>query len=116
MTMTAAEVEQFKHAPAVKGVIPEILNRWSPRSFSDRPVSTDDLHTLFEAAHWAASSYNEQPWRFLVGTHGSETYNKIFSSLAEMNQLWAKTAPVLILGAAKTTSSHNNAPNAVALY
>jgi nitroreductase len=116
MTMTAAEVEQLKHVPAYRGIIPEILQRWSPRSFSDRPVSPDDLETVFEAAHWAASSYNEQPWRFLVGTRGSDAYQKIFSSLVEMNQAWAKMAPVLILGAAKTNFSHNNAPNAVALY
>lgn len=116
MTMTAVEVEHLKHAPAVKGIIPAILHRWSPRSFSDRPVSPKDLHTLFEAARWAASSYNEQPWRFLVGVRGSETYQKILSSLIEFNQLWAKSAPVLILGATKTTFSNNNAPNAVALY
>ena len=116
MTMTAADVEQMKHAHAPKGIIPAILHRWSPRSFSDRPVNLDDLRTVFEAARWAASSYNEQPWRFLVGTRGSETYQKIFSSLVEMNQAWAKMAPVLILGAAKSTFSHNSAPNAVALY
>jgi nitroreductase len=116
MTMTAIEVEHLKRAPAAKGIIPAILHRWSPRSFSDRPVSPKDLDTVFEAAHWAASSYNEQPWRFLVGTRGSETYQKILSCLIEFNQGWAKSAPVLILGAAKTTFSHNNAPNAVALY
>jgi nitroreductase len=116
MTMTAEEVEHLKRAHSTKGIIPAILHRWSPRSFSDRPVSPRDLEIVFEAAHWAASSYNEQPWRFLVGTRGSETYEKIFSSLIEINQKWAKSAPVLILDAAKTTFSHNNAPNAVALY
>jgi nitroreductase len=116
MTMTAAEVEQMKHAQSTKGIIPEILHRWSPRSFTDRPVSPADLATVFEAAHWAASSYNEQPWRFLVGARGSDAYQKIFSSLIELNQAWAKMAPVLILGTAKTTFSHNNTPNAVALY
>ena len=116
MATTAAEVEQLKHAPAVPGVLPVILERWSPRSFADRDVSTQDLRTLFEAARWAASSYNEQPWRFLVGSKGSETYNRIFESLGDFNKAWAKTAPVLILGAAKTTFSHDKSPNAVALY
>jgi nitroreductase len=116
MTMTAAEVEQMKHAHAPKGIIPAILHRWSPRSFSDRPVNLDDLQTVFEAARWAASSYNEQPWRFLVGTHGSDTFQKIHSSLIEFNQMWAGKAPVLILGATKTKFSHNGADNAVALY
>jgi len=116
MTKTAAEVEQMKHAPATNGIIPAILHRWSPRSFSDRPVDPHDLDIAFEAARWAASSYNEQPWRFLVGTRGSETYQKIFSSLMELNQAWAKMAPILILGAAKANFSHNNSPNAVAIY
>jgi nitroreductase len=116
MTITAAEVEQLKRAPAQKGVIPEILHRWSPRSFSDRQVSASDLQTLFEAARWAASSYNEQPWRFLVGTRGSDTWQKIVSVLSEFNQMWAKSASVLILDAARTRFSHNNTPNPVALY
>lgn len=116
MSLTAAEVEVLKHAPDTRGVLPEILHRWSPRSFTDQPVSGDQLETLFEAARWAASSFNEQPWRFLVGTKGSETYDKILSTLIEVNQAWAKMAPVLILGTAKCTFSHNNTPNAVALY
>lgn len=116
MALSAAEVNQLKQASAAKGVFPEVLRRWSPRSFADRDVSPSDLKLVFEAARWAPSSYNEQPWRFLMGTRGSETYDKIFSSLGEFNQAWAKSAPVLILGAAKTTFSHNSTPNYVALY
>jgi nitroreductase len=116
MTLSASEVHQLKKASAEANILPVILHRWSPRSFSDQDVSPADLKTVFEAARWAASSYNEQPWRFLVGTRNSETYNKILSSLGEFNQLWARTAPVLILGAARTTFTHNGAPNRVALY
>ncbi len=116
MTLSASEVNRLKHAPAHERVLPVILHRWSPRSFADRDVSPADLKAIFEAVRWAASSFNEQPWRFLVGTRGSDTYQKIHSILGEFNQLWAKTAPVLILGAAKTTFSHNAAPNVVALY
>jgi nitroreductase len=116
MTLSATEVNQLKQAPAQEKVLPVILHRWSPRSFADRDVSPADLRTVFEAAHWAASSYNEQPWRFLVGARNSETYKKIFSTLMEFNQLWARTAPVLILGAAKAKFSHNSSPNPVALY
>jgi nitroreductase len=116
MTLSASEVHRLKHAPAVDGVLPAVLRRWSPRSFDDRTVGPADLRKVFEAARWAASSYNEQPWRFLVGIRGSETYKKILSSLIEINQSWAASAPVLILGAAKTKFSHNNAPNRVALY
>ena len=116
MTLSASEVNRLKQAPPVEGVLPAILNRWSPRSFSDRDVAPADLAKVFEAARWAASSYNEQPWRFLVGTRNSITYKKIFDSLMAANQAWAGSAPVLILGAAKTKFSHNGAPNRVALY
>lgn len=116
MTLSAHETNKLKHAPTVEGVLPILHQRWSPRSFADRDVAPADLAKVFEAARWAASSYNEQPWRYLVGTRGSEAYTKIFNSLGEFNQAWAKTAPVLILGAARTQFSHNNGPNRVALY
>jgi nitroreductase len=116
MTISATEVSSLKKAPRVQGVLPIILDRWSPRSFTDRDVSAADLAKLFEAARWTASSYNEQPWRFLVGTRNSNTYKKIFDSLMPQNQAWAKNAPVLILGVSKSKFSHNNAPNRVALY
>jgi nitroreductase len=116
MTKSAAEVNQLKHAPAVEGVLPVILQRWSPRSFSDREVSAKDLRTIFEAVRWAASSFNEQPWRFLLGRRGDPTYKKIFESLGEFNQAWAGSAPVLILGATRTKFSHNESDNRVALY
>jgi nitroreductase len=116
MTLSAIEVNKLKEAPAVNGVLPTVLSRWSPRSFAGRDVSPEDLKKVFEAARWAASSYNEQPWRYLVGTRGSETYKKIFSTLIGFNQGWAGSAPVLILGAASTKFSHNGTPNGYALY
>jgi len=116
MTLSATEVNHLKQAPTVDGVLPAILERWSPRSFASRDVSPADLHKVFEAARWAASSYNEQPWRFLVGTRGTPAYQKIFSSLIGFNQGWAGSAPVLILGAASTRFSHNGAANGYGLY
>lgn len=116
MTLSANEVNQLKQAPAQEKILPVILRRWSPRSFADRDVSPADLKTIFEAVRWAASSYNEQPWRFLVGTRNSETYKKILQSLGEFNQAWARSAPVLILDVARTKFSHNESPNPVALY
>jgi nitroreductase len=116
MTLSAIEVNTLKQAPAVEGVLPAVLHRWSPRSFADRDVSAEDLKKVFEAARWTASSYNEQPWRYLVGTRGSETYKKIFSTLIPFNQGWAGTAPVLILGVASTKFSHNGAANGYGLY
>jgi nitroreductase len=116
MTLSATEVSNLKKASTLDGVLPAIQNRWSPRSFSGRDVAPADLARVFEAARWAASSYNEQPWRFLVGARNSSTYKKIFGSLIPFNQGWAASAPALILGVAKTKFSHNDAPNRNALY
>lgn len=116
MSLTATEVNQLKQAPATEDILPVVRHRWSPRSFSDREVSGQDLRTIFEAVRWTASSYNEQPWRFFVGHRGSDTYQKIFDSLGEFNQVWAKSAPVLIMGVTKTKFSHNGSENSVALF
>lgn len=116
MTLSATEVHRLKQADAHEDVLPVVRSRWSPRAFSDRAVSPAQLHRVFEAARWAPSSYNEQPWRFIVGQHGSETYQKILSSMAEFNQLWSSKAPVLILGVAKKNFSHNNSPNGFNLF
>ena len=116
MTLSIDHVNRLKHAPVVEGVLPIFHRRWSPRSFSDREVGSADLAKVFEAARWAASSFNEQPWRFLVGVRNSTAHKKILDSLMPFNQAWAGKAPVLILGAAKTRFSHNDSPNRVALY
>ncbi len=106
--LTPEAIEQLKRAPEVPGVLDVILRRWSPRAFSAREVSPGDLKRIFEAARWAASSNNEQPWRFLLGRRGDETYEKIFDSLVEFNQAWVKSAPVLVLSASKKTFSKGN--------
>jgi nitroreductase len=116
LSHTPEEIEKLKHAPAVPGVIEVILQRWSPRAFSAKPVSKHDLRKIFEAARWAASSYNEQPWRFIVGHKGDPTYQKIFESLVEFNQSWAGSAPVLILSAASKNFAHNGSPNHFAIH
>lgn len=88
------------------------MNRWSPRAFSQEPVDDETLRCVFEAARWAPSSFNEQPWRFVVAR--SEADRKRFVDfLMPSNQVWAQAAPVLILIVAKKTFSHNGAPNAV---
>jgi len=79
-------------------------------------VPSADLTKIFTAAAWAASSFNEQPWRFLVGKKGDETYAKILESLVEFNQGWAKTAPVLILSAGKKIFTSNAYPNPYGLH
>jgi nitroreductase len=91
--------------------------RWSPRSFSDRPVSDEDLKILFEAARWSFSSYNEQPWRFIVArkSDGAD-FERILHLLVPFNQAWAKSASVLIITLAKRTFSHNGSPNVHAMH
>lgn len=116
MSFIAEAVDPLQHAPAVEGILPAIHQRWSPRAFQDRAVSPADLARLFEAARWAPSSYNEQPWRFLVGLRGSSTHQKITSALIPFNQSWAPKAPVLMLGVAKTRFSHDNSTNDYAFY
>ena len=116
MNLTASEVHKLKKAPPVEGVLPAIRERWSARSFAGREVSPEALKKVFEAARWAASSNNEQPWRFLVGRRGTETFNKIYESLGGFNREWAGRAPVLILGVAHTQFSKTGAENRYALF
>lgn len=111
-----ADLEKLKHAPAIDGIPELILRRWSPRAFDHREVSSSDLEKLFVAAGWAASSYNEQPWRFFLGKRGDETYKKIFNALVEFNQMWAKNAPILVLSIGKRTFSHDGSPNGYGLH
>jgi nitroreductase len=110
------DLETLKHAPADTGVQDLILKRWSPRAFADKPVSNDDLRKIFTAASWAASSSNEQPWRFFIGRQGDDTYAKILDALVQFNQDWAKTAPILILSVAKKTFTKDQKPNGYALH
>jgi nitroreductase len=117
VTTTPPEVtEKLKHAPDVAGVHDLIRRRWSPRAFSDKEVSAQELKPLFEAARWAFSASNEQPWRFLFGRRGDETYQKIFNALVEFNQSWVKSAPVLVLSLAKKTFTAKPAPNRFNLH
>src|SRR5262245_11434908 len=94
-----------------------LASRWSPCAFSDRPVADADLRSLFEAVRWSASSYNEQPWRYIVATSADrEEFERLLSCLVEPNQEWAKTAPVLALGCTSLNFARNGQPNAAALH
>jgi nitroreductase len=94
-----------------------IARRWSPYAFADKPVPSDMLRSLFEAARWAASSYNEQPWSYIVATKETPAeFEKLLSCLVEGNQLWAKGAPVLALGCTSLFFKLNGKPNAAAVH
>jgi nitroreductase len=96
-----------------------IAKRWSPRAFNPTmPVSHDDLRALLEAARWAASCYNDQPWRFIVcdKTADEAAWRRALEVIVEKNQLWAKHAPVLMLAVAMNDFNHNGQPNRWAAY
>lgn len=94
-----------------------LTNRWSPYAFADRPVSEVDLLSLFEAARWAASSYNEQPWSYIVATKADQqAFERLLSCLVEGNQAWAEAAPVLALGCTNLKFSRNDKPNPAAVH
>lgn len=94
-----------------------ITARWSPYGFSDRAVSTEELRALFEAARWAPSSYNEQPWRYIVTSKDNAgEFERVLGCLVELNQAWAQYAPVLALGVAATQFVRNGKDNAAALH
>ena len=88
----------IKKAPTELDLHPLITNRWSPRALDVNDViSTEDLHAILEAARLAPSAFNEQPWRFIFGKRGDETFNQILNGLGEFNQTWAKNASALLL-------------------
>ena len=94
-----------------------IRNRWSPRAFADKPVPPEVLRSLFEAARWAPSSYNEQPWAYVVATRDDkDNFAKMLSVLVEFNASWAKNAPVLAIAVAELAFANNNSPNRNAQY
>lgn len=80
-----------------------IAERWSPRMFADKAVEKEAMEKLFEAARWAASSSNGQPWRFMYAHKGSAAYDEIFDHLSDYNKQWCENAPVLMLTAYKKT-------------
>ena len=99
-------------APTAVPIHDVLKHRWSPRAFGDKDVAPDVLRSLFEAARWAPSSSNMQPWAYIVATRDDkDNYAKILSTLVEFNQGWAKNAAVLVLSVAQTKSPKDGSPN-----
>jgi nitroreductase len=108
-------MNEAKRARTSHSIHELIAMRWSPYGFDARPVSASDLCSLFEAARWAASSYNEQPWRFIVARkENAAEFERMLSCLVEGNQAWARKAPVLALTVARLRFSRNDKPNSAA--
>ncbi len=98
-------------ARSEKNIHPIINDRYSPRSFTERAVSDGDLELVLEAARWAPSSMNEQPWRFLVTRLGGEGHAELLAALNPSNQRWADKAPVLLLLMTNRTLTRNGQEN-----
>ena len=104
-------------APTEYPVHEFIRERWSPRAFSEKEIAPADLRSLFEAARWAPSSSNEQPWAFIVATRDDkENFTKALQPLVEFNANWAKHAYVLGFALSELAFAKNNAPNRNAQY
>ncbi|MBS3128650.1 nitroreductase family protein [Candidatus Woesearchaeota archaeon] len=91
-------------------VLPLFAERWSPRAMSGEEISDKQLMQLFEAARWAPSSYNGQPWRFLYAKKETPHWDTFFNLLIDFNKQWTKNAAVLIVVLSKKTFEHNNKP------
>ena len=107
----------IKHAATDHPILKLLAERWSPCGFSDRYVSESDLRSLFEAARWAASSYNEQPWSYLVALRQDVVeFKRLLECLVEANQVWARSAAVLVLGVVNLRFARNNEENRAAVH
>jgi nitroreductase len=88
-----------------------ILNRWSPRAMSGEAITDAQLMSLFEAARWAPSSYNSQPWRFIYAKRDTPAWNVLYDLMVQFNKDWTKNAAVLIVIVSRDTFSYNNKPS-----
>jgi nitroreductase len=106
-----------KPAPASEPIHEIITERWSPRAFDPRPIEPQKLRTLFEAARWSASCFNAQPWFFVIATKDHTVdYQRVLGTLIELNQAWAKNAPVIGFSVARLNFEHNGQPNRFAFH
>jgi nitroreductase len=105
--------KEAKNVYPIHGLLKQ---RWSPRAFSEKVVEKEKLQSVFEAARWSPSSYNQQPWRFIVGRKGDATYEKIMDALGAFNQRWAITAPVLVATLGRKFNNNSEENNLVYQY
>ena len=89
------------------------LNRWSPRAFTGEPITQEELLTMLEAARWAASSYNSQPWRFLYALRETAAWERFLNLLVPFNQSWAKDASALVFLVSNSTMRSPRSGNEV---
>ncbi len=98
-------------------ILDVLSQRWSPRAFAPRIVEQEKLAEVFEAARWAPSCYNDQPWEFVLTRRGQDpAYQQLLACLMPANQAWAATAPLLVLNTVRQNFLHNGKPNRWAFY
>lgn len=106
-----------KPAPTDNPIHELLRRRWSPRAFAARMVEPEKLRSLWEAARWAPSCFNEQPWSLIIATREDKTdYDRLLSCLTESNRTWAHHAPVLMLSVAKLYFEEDGKPNRHAFH
>lgn len=108
--MLVTEIDTTRYRKPAYPIEPLITRRWSPRAMSGEPLGDSELLTLFEAARWAPSSYNAQPWRFLYARRDSIQWERFFSLLSEPNRRWARQAAVLMVVVSRNTFEWNGKP------
>ena len=104
------EIQSERPRKSTYPINPLILNRWSPRSMTGQDLDNEEIMPLFEAARWAPSSYNNQPWRFIYAKRNSEHWERLFNLLAEGNKTWAINSSLLVVVISRKNFEHNEKP------
>ncbi len=106
--MQESEIERSRKS--TYQINPLILNRWSPRSMTGEELDNEEIMSLFEAARWAPSSYNNQPWRFIYAKRNTEHWDRLFNLLADGNRIWAKNSALLVVVISRKNFEYNEKP------
>ncbi len=106
--MTVTDIDVTKHRNPAHKIEPMLFHRWSPRALSGEAITDQELMVLFEAARWAPSSYNGQPWRFLYARRDTKHWDSFFNLMVEFNQSWTKHAAVLMVVVSRKTFEWND--------
>lgn len=109
-------MSEIKKAQTQNAVLEIIRDRWSARSFSDKPISEETMNTIIEAASWSFSANNEQPWRYAVAYKGTPLFERFYDLLMPGNQPWCKKAAALVLSLGKKTYTTTGHPNGAMLH
>ena len=123
--LISEQIIDYRVATMIKGsevrkadhdIEPFLLDRWSPRAMSSEEISHEELMRPFEAARWAPSSFNAQPWRALYARRGTEHWQPFFDLLVDANKVWAKNAAVLVVFISRKNFDHNDEPSVTHSY